>query len=181
MEELESTAIRVHLPCPDCGSHDALCEYSDGHTYCFSCKTYHSGEEGRGVGHNKKIIPIDNMKLDSLRARGITEVTCQAYSYYKVRMDGGWCQVANYFDDDGKIVGQKLRFANKIFKTRGDISTRFYGQQKWAGGGGKKLVITEGEIDCLTVSQLQGNKYPVVSIPLGVGSAKRSLRQTWTG
>jgi twinkle protein len=116
------------------------------------------------------------MKLDSLRARGITEVTCQAYSYYKVRMDGGWCQVANYFDDDGKIVGQKLRFANKIFKTRGDISTRFYGQQKWAGGGGKKLVITEGEIDCLTVSQLQGNKYPVVSIPLGVGSAKKVFK-----
>ena len=78
MEEQESTAIRVHLPCPDCGSHDALCEYSDGHTYCFSCKTYHSGEEGRGVGHNKKIIPISDMKLDSLRARGITEAICQA-------------------------------------------------------------------------------------------------------
>lgn len=175
-EHEESTAIRVHLPCPDCGSHDALCEYSDGHTYCFSCKTYHGADENRGVGHNKNIIPIENMKLDSLRARGITEATCQAYSYYKVRMDGGWSQVANYYDDDGKIVGQKLRFANKIFKVRGDISTRFYGQQKWAGGGGKKLVITEGEIDCLTVSQLQGNKYPVVSIPLGVGSAKKVFK-----
>ena len=178
VEHEESTAIRVHLPCPDCGSHDALCEYSDGHTYCFSCKTYHGAEDDREVGSNKKIlpIPIDNMKLDSLRARGITEATCQAYSYYKVRMDDGWAQVANYFDDSGGLVGQKLRFANKIFKVRGDISNRFYGQQKWAGGGGKKLVITEGEIDCLTVSQLQGNKYPVVSIPLGVGSAKKVFK-----
>ena len=178
VEHEESTAIRVHLPCPDCSSHDALCEYSDGHTYCFSCKTYHGAEDDREVGSNKKIlpIPIDNMKLDSLRARGITEATCQAYSYYKVRMDDGWAQVANYFDDSGGLVGQKLRFANKIFKVRGDISNRFYGQQKWAGGGGKKLVITEGEIDCLTVSQLQGNKYPVVSIPLGVGSAKKVFK-----
>ena len=43
-EHEESTAVRVHLPCPDCGSHDALCEYSDGHTYCFSCNTYHGAE-----------------------------------------------------------------------------------------------------------------------------------------
>lgn len=176
IEHEESTAIRVHLPCPDCGSHDALCEYSDGHTYCFSCQTYHGAEDDREVENNKKILPIDTMKLDSLRARGITEATCQAYSYYKVRMDDGWAQVANYFDDSGGLVGQKLRFANKIFKVRGDISSRFYGQQKWAGGGGKKLVITEGEIDCLTVSQLQGNKYPVVSIPLGVGSAKKVFK-----
>lgn len=176
IEHEESTAIRVHLPCPDCGSHDALCEYSDGHTYCFSCKTYHGAEDDRAVGNNKKILPINNMKLDSLRARGITEATCQAYSYYKARIDDGWAQVANYFDDSGGLVGQKLRFANKIFKVRGDISNRFYGQQKWAGGGGKKLVITEGEIDCLTVSQLQGNKYPVVSIPLGVGSAKKVFK-----
>ena len=176
IEHEESTAIRVHLPCPDCGSHDALCEYSDGHTYCFSCKTYHGAEDDREVGSNKKMLPINNMKLDSLRARGITEATCQAYSYYKVRIDDRWTQVANYFDDSGGLVGQKLRFANKIFKVRGDISNRFYGQQKWAGGGGKKLVITEGEIDCLTVSQLQDNKYPVVSIPLGVGSAKKVFK-----
>ena len=178
MEHGESTAIRVHLPCPDCGSHDALCEYSDGHTYCFSCHTYHGAEESKGVGSSKTkaIIPIENMKLDSLRARGITEETCRAYSYYKVRMAEGWAQVANYYDDEGKIIGQKLRFANKIFKVRGDISNRFYGQQKWAGGGGRKLVITEGEIDCLTVSQLQGNKYPVVSLPLGAGSAKKVFK-----
>nr|DAL31744.1 MAG TPA_asm: DNA directed DNA polymerase [Caudoviricetes sp.] len=25
-----------HLPCPNCGSHDALAVYSDGHGYCFS-------------------------------------------------------------------------------------------------------------------------------------------------
>lgn len=37
--------------------------------------------------------------------------------------------------------------------------------------------MTEGEIDCLTVSQLNGNKYPVVSIPNGVSSAKRVFKE----
>ena len=39
------------------------------------------------------------------------------------------------------------------------------------------MVVTEGEIDCLTVSQLNGNKYPVVSIPNGVSSAKRVFKE----
>ncbi len=36
--------------------------------------------------------------------------------------------------------------------------------------------MTEGEIDCLTVSQVQGNKYPVVSIPTGAASAAKVFR-----
>ena len=171
----ESTAVQVHLPCPDCGSHDALCEYSDGHTYCFSCHAYHKGDEDPD-SHGSSPYPLDKMMLDSIRARGITKETCQAYSYLKMTINGQWAQVANYFDDAGQVVGQKIRFANKVFKVRGNISDRFYGQQKWAGGGGKKLIITEGEIDCLTVSQLQGNKYPVVSIPGGVSSAKKVFK-----
>ena len=39
------------------------------------------------------------------------------------------------------------------------------------------MVVTEGEIDCLTVSQLNGNKYPVVSIPNGVSSAKKVFKE----
>lgn len=170
----ESTAIRCHLPCPDCGSHDAMCEYSDGHTYCFSCETLHKADQT--VSPSSNIIPTDTMLLDSVRARGLTKETCEKFGYFKKQLEGRWAQVACYYSDDGKIVGQKIRFPNKEFKVRGDISERFYGQQKWAGGNGKKLIITEGEIDCLTVSQLQGNKYPVVSIPLGVSSAKKVFK-----
>lgn len=125
----------------------------------------------------REVIPIECMTLDTLRARGITKATCEAYGYYKANIDGQWAQVACYYDDDGRLIGQKLRFDGKSFCLRGNISNRFFGQQKWAGGGGKKLVITEGEIDCLTVSQLQGNKYPVVSIPNGVSSAKHVFKQ----
>lgn len=173
----ESTTVRCHMPCPDCGSHDALCEYSDGHTYCFSCHTYHrQADETQETQAKGTIYPVSSMMIDDVRARGIIKPTCEKYGYYKLKIGDRWAQVACYYDDNGKIVGQKIRFPNKEFKVCGDISTRFYGQNRWAGGGGKKLVITEGEIDCLTVSQLQDNKYPVVSIPLGVSSAKKVFK-----
>tara|TARA_R100001224_G_scaffold97508_1_gene67589 strand:- start:4645 stop:5859 length:1215 start_codon:yes stop_codon:yes gene_type:complete len=44
--------------------------------------------------------------------------------------------------------------------------------------GGRKLAITEGEIDCLTVSQVVGdNKYPVVSLPAGAQNAKTMFKK----
>jgi twinkle protein len=170
----ESTVIAYHQPCPDCGSHDALCKYSDGHTYCFSCHTFHK-QEGDDSGYmsvRPDMIPESMMTIDDLRARGITKTTCEKFGYYKARVNGQWAQVACYYDDTGRMVGQKIRFQDKQFSVRGHVTHRFFGQQRWAGGGGKKLIITEGEIDCLTVSQVNGNKYPVVSIPNGVTSAK---------
>ena len=47
----------------------------------------------------------------------------------------------------------------------------FFGQHLFPNGG-HHLCITEGEIDCLTVSQLQANKWAVVSLPTGAQSAK---------
>lgn len=177
----ESTIIRAHIPCPDCGSSDALCEYSDGHTFCFSCETYHHGTDdhtnngGTRIVRNNEVIPLDSLTLDALRARGLTQETCAKYGYYKTRINNELAQVACYIDDNGEIVGQKLRYKDKRFTVRGEVSDRFFGQHLWPGGG-KKLIITEGEIDCLTVSQVQGNKYPVVSIPNGAKSAKRVFK-----
>ena len=43
--ELNKQIVEMHLPCPSCGSHDALTTYADGHSYCFSCKTTTFSEE----------------------------------------------------------------------------------------------------------------------------------------
>lgn len=169
-----SKIVKAHLPCEDCGSHDALAEYSDGHTYCYSCHAIHSGEHRKDKG---ALYDIADMAIIPLKRRGITEKTCKMYSYYVPGTSSQPAQVACYFDDKGVCVGQKVRYPDKRFTTLGKISNRFFGQQLWPGGGGKKLVITEGEIDCLTVSQLNGNKYPVVSIPNGVSSAKRVFKE----
>lgn len=164
-----SEILRAHLPCPDCGSSDALSEYSDGHTYCYSCNALHNSNDNETT--TKYDDFITDMTLKPLKARGITESTCRKYQYYYTTYKGKPCQVANYFDKYGTIIGQKLRFQDKSFATKGKISKTFFGQQLY--NRGSRLIITEGEIDCLTVSQLLGNQEPVVSIPCGAQSAKK--------
>lgn len=164
-----SEILRAHLPCPDCGSSDALSEYTDGHTYCYSCNALHNSNDTETT--TKYDDFISDMTLKPLKARGITESTCRKYQYYYTTYKGKPCQVANYFDENGTLIGQKLRFQDKSFATKGKINKTFFGQQLY--NRGSRLIITEGEIDCLTVSQLLGNQEPVVSIPCGVQSAKK--------
>jgi twinkle protein len=177
----ESEVIEQHLPCSSCGSSDALCLYSDSHTFCYSCRKYTFGDQQKGerskMASNRKPKPPierESLILEPLKARGITKETCQKYSYYKSKVDGKDVQVACYIKD-GEVQGQKIRWANKDFRIFGNIDEVFFGQHLFLGGG-KKLIVCEGEIDCLTVSQIQGNKYPVVSIPKGAGSAKKTFK-----
>ena len=60
-----------------------------------------------------------------------------------------------------------------------------YGQWLWRDGG-KMVVVTEGELDCLSVSMIQQNKWPTVSVKNGAQGASvtrnllnglRALRQ----
>ncbi|NJE34600.1 toprim domain-containing protein [Megasphaera sp. SW808] len=171
MTEETNVAVKTHQPCPDCGSSDALTVYSDGHTYCFSCEATH--HPSRTTAAEGKLIDAATLSISPLKRRGIMTSTCERYHYYVGRHNGKAVQVACYYDDTGELIGQKVRYPDKTFETLGKISKRFFGQELFSGRG--KLVITEGEIDCLTVSQLQGNKYPVVSIPCGVTAAKKVI------
>lgn len=171
----ESTFL-YHEPCPKCGSSDACGVFSDGHRYCYSCNTYFRPDgsvKSEEFRVSKECIPFEDLEEVSLTKRCIGKDTCSKFKYFSTVYKGKPCQVACYYDDSGNLVGQKLRFPDKSFAVLGSISNRLYGSQLWAGG--KKIVITEGEIDCLTVSQLQGNKWPVVSIPNGAQAAKKAI------
>lgn len=171
----ESTFL-YHEPCPKCGSSDACGVFSDGHRFCYSCNTYFRPDgsvKSEGVRVSKDCIPLGDLEEVSLTKRCISKDTCSKFKYFSTVYKGKPCQVACYYDDSGNLVGQKLRFPDKSFAVLGSISNRLYGSQLWASG--KKIVITEGEIDCLTVSQLQGNKWPVVSIPNGAQGAKKAI------
>jgi twinkle protein len=110
-----------------------------------------------------------------LNKRGINQETCQKFGYMVGEYKGAKAQIAPYFRD-GVMVAQKVRDASKNFKTLGDMKgVELFGQSLWRDGG-KKVVVTEGEIDALTVSQLQQNKWPVVSIPNGSTGAKKALQ-----
>lgn len=175
----EDTNVRCvgHEPCAACGSRDNLARYSDGHGYCFGCGAY---EHGSGdlpdvpEAADRSLIPSSSQDLGKRR---IDRATCELFRYGVGSYRGQSVQVANYCDDAGRPVAQKLRFPNKDFVILGDSSQMsLFGRHLWRDGG-KMLVITEGEIDCLSVSQLQGNKWPVVSIPNGAQAAAKALKK----
>ena len=179
MQESESNFLH-HAPCPHCGSSDANSVYDDGHQFCFSCQT-HTPSENAGTSkqvptkQNKDLITGDFRPLAN---RSITEGTARKFGYQVGKLGGQTVQIAPYFDKDGRLVAQKIRTPKKDFKVLGDISSALpFGAQLW--GKGKKLVVTEGEIDCLSVSQAQGNKWPVVSIPNGAQGAKKHMSKNF--
>lgn len=120
---------------------------------------------------------ISTGEYRALNKRGITEETCRKFGYQVADFNDQKVHVAPYFDKEGNIVGQKVRWPNKDMKVFGSIrEAGLFGQQLW-GQGGKKIVITEGEIDCLSVSQVQDNKWPVVSIPNGATGAAKAIKK----
>jgi twinkle protein len=120
---------------------------------------------------------ITDIEFSALPKRGLNEETCRKFGYGVSKFGGKPVQVAPYFGSDGTVKAQKLRFADKSFTVLGSIKEcGLFGQNLWRDGG-KMLVITEGEIDAMSVSQLQDNKWPVVSIPSGADGAERAIRQ----
>lgn len=174
MNHKESEFVQ-HEPCPKCGSRDNLARYTDGHAYCFGCKYYEMGE-GQPLEEVKKgSAGLIDVSFAPLTKRGITEDTCRFWGYGVGECGGMPVQVAQYIKD-GVVVAQKLRFASKDFSVFGDFKDiPFYGQHLWRDGG-RMVTVVEGEIDALTVSQLFGNKWPVVSVPTGATGALKSFQ-----
>lgn len=169
-------------PCPECGSRDNLARYSDGHGYCFGCSYYeHSTADTSDFRQRPmEILRMDfiNGEVKQLKTRGISEDTCNKWGYHVGTFNGQPVQVANYRDSRGTLVAQKVRFKNKDFIVKGDMSkVKLYGEHLWKGEG-KRAIITEGEIDALSVSQAQGNKWPVYSVPTGAAGAARAIKKS---
>lgn len=176
---LDDTSDYLHKgPCDDCGSSDACATYSDGHTYCFSCQKRTAGEgEGGGGGapvQRRRAPGLIDGEFSDLTKRGITAETCRLMGYRMGALDGRPCQIADYRGADGHVIAQKLRFPNKDMPWRGDHkSVQLFGAHRF--GKGKRIVVTEGEIDALTVSQVQKNTWPVVSLQNGATNAAKDI------
>lgn len=165
-------------PCSACGSSDACAEYDDGHTHCFSCGHTARGEGASNPNRKNRMSKdlIQGGEFRALAARKITEETCRKFGYQVgINKNGDRVQIAPYFNADREIVAQKVRGKDKEFCVLGKIKEAgLFGQHLWSAGG-RKLVIAEGEIDAMSVSQVQGNKWPVVSVPNGAQGAKASI------
>lgn len=179
--------LATHQPCVNCGSSDALSVNGDGSTFCFSCNHYDRSEATSSITLTTPDMKITKPQPEAppgdfvqgeyleIAPRGIHLDTVRKMGYRIGKVGGRACHIADYYDDNRRLIGQKLRFEGKRFEIRGDIAKRFYGQHLFPMGG-KKIVITEGEIDALSVSQIQDNKWPVVSIPTGSTSAVKVFK-----
>jgi twinkle protein len=66
--------------------------------------------------------------------------------------------------------------ANKQFSIAGDFnSATLFGQQLFAKAG-RYLTITEGELDAMAAYQMQGSKYPCVSVRNGASAALKDCK-----
>jgi twinkle protein len=159
-----------HQPCPDCGSSDALAVYTDGHTFCFSCQTRTAGD-----GQEKKLPMQTNVNFKGsaqrLQKRGLSEQTCEKFKIYRDETHLRF----PYFDSSGCLKGFKTKDKLKNFKYEGVSTDTLFGQHLFPNTG-KRIVITEGELDAASCYQAMEN-WPMVSLPHGAASAKKDIQK----
>lgn len=173
------------LSCDDCGSSDARAVNDLGWSHCFSCGKRRPPEDqaprkpSRARPRPSDLIPASDIVYQALDARGLTQ-EAGAHMGYGTSMakhpktgDLEPCHVAQYYRD-GQVVAQKLRFSDKAFVILGVAKAMgLFGSQKWTRGA--RLIVTEGEVDAVSVAQVTGLKTAVVSLPNGAGSAAKVL------
>lgn len=120
-------------------------------------------------------------KTGAIDPRKLSAEACRKYGYgIGTDEKGKPVHIANYRDASGSIIAQKLRDQDKNMPWRGDTKAAvLFGQHLWSLGG-KRLVITEGEIDCVTVAQILGLKWPVVSLINGAHNAVKDIKANIT-
>lgn len=134
-------AIVTHQPCPSCGSSDGLAQYED-HDYCFACKTYVSHKQAT------QFLPWRCITADTMMFFDVKTVPGEKIMY-------------PYRENSKKVRSLK----EKNFWFEGDNKNLpLFGQDKFNAGQAKAITITEGELDTLSVFQMLGSKYPVVSV-----------------
>lgn len=149
----------LHQPCEDCGSSDALTEYDDGHSYCFSCEAYKAPSSFSDSGTNA----ASEFTYEYLSLWGITEKAFKSYD------------VKTKIDTAGSPVSVGFRYSNGDYQVRLLAKKEFYwvkkgstqkpglfGKDKFASGSHKYVVITEGAKDALSLWQVV--QVPCVSV-----------------
>jgi twinkle protein len=161
----------THGPCEKCGSSDALGRVEDGSGYCFSCETYFKADGSEAEPETGDWLRGDYLPMTS---RGLEEDTLRKAGYQYDR--AAKLHIMNVRDKSGKLIGQKTRTQNKEFSWRGDCKKDppIYLSWLWPATG-RSVILTEGEIDCLSYWQAWGLKYPVGSLPNGTGSVRKAI------
>jgi len=165
--------------CAKCGSSDAATSYEDtGLTHCFSCESTYKTEEGE-IGTMQSTDQFKDETLSEVneitsKVRGISPDIFKQFSYFR---GSNGEHVCNMYDTAGAVTAQKMRYKDKTFSWKGKAKEAVpFGMNQWRSGG-KRITITEGEIDAMSIAEALGGKYPVISVSNGAASAKKDLKK----
>lgn len=177
-----------HSPCPDCGGSDPLTVYPDGHTFCFSCNTYKKGDHATTTITE---VPDDELAIKTLKIyplpvivsplsdRNISAATAKKFGVTGYTDSGNLLHIYPYFDTAGQHVANKLRYKGKTFSCEGDFNRGvLFGQVLFPKKSAQQITVTEGECDAMAAFEMQGSKFPVVSVK-GASSAARDCRENY--
>jgi len=168
--------IETHIECPCGDSSDAYSVNKDGSGYCFSCSQYFKPpkEEETIIESNPVFNPDGVFSYTS--HRGISENT---FRYYDV--------FTKFVNDVPMELG--FKYPNKAFKIRYLPEKKFwnhgpmkdaglYGTDKFDPGSKEAIVITEGELDALSVYEMLRGNVAAVSVK-SASSAKKDCIKDW--
>ena len=166
-----SSEFLFHEPCEECGSSDAKSVYDDGHSYCFVCHHYTHGDGEPSLHiHQTKSVQILG-SAERLQKRNISQKVCEKYKIYR---DGDKLRFY-YHDESGIVKGAKVKTKDKQFRYEGESTGTFFGQHLFPSTG-KRVVITEGELDAVSCYEAMPG-WPMVSLPSGAAAARKSIQR----
>lgn len=172
-----------HCPCPSCGSSDGNSLFTDGHTYCHVCSTYadSAGEKTTQAREKPKKEKAPLLEHGQVKDWGKRKISKETLEHYGVTFrDIQWrgepeprqVLIFPYYDAKNREVFQKLRAFPKDFAARGEPEEAMPFGYKENAKAGRMVVIMEGEVDALSLAEVQKCKFPVWSIPFGADAEK---------
>ena len=171
--------------CEECGSSDAKHVYPDGHTHCYSCEstTFPEREIMNEPTEFTGYSDIETYRSYPISSRGISQDVVDHFNV-KMSTDTNGAPASHFYPytKDGQIVAYKERQLPKEFRTHGQFkNAELFGQAQ--SSGGHTLVLTEGEIDCLSVAEAfkgyKGRIYPCASLPSASGTNSVLSQRDW--
>lgn len=172
-----------HTECSKCSSSDANAIYSDGSSYCFSCKaSTQAGSQDATPEFNVVQTQLSLEEIALLPIEPIRNISKKVLydAGVKVEYDQDRNVMSHFYPItiNKKIKAYKKRIvATKDFRVVGKAEVPELFNQVNCGRY-KNLVITEGEIDCLSILEMLTKakaKFDVVSIVNGAQSARRNI------
>lgn len=173
-------------PCPDskCGSSDGVKLFMDGTYFCFVCQrkfkelemptqvTTMAQPVSATASPLARFSEIGTLQMRGFQERGITKVVAE---HYKVRVSytAKGAFAAHYYPYDGG-KRYKARLLPKTFSWIANGpdkgSSSLFGIERF-NNSGKRVIITEGELDALAIAQASYDRYGVFHPILSVASS----------